>query len=120
MWVKASVASPPLGSKSPRGADVDPDLPNESLRDVRRKTAGAKSVAPLAGAEAPEEVAGPRRVVRREPLLEQRLIGTPIVELDEPVLHAGDEAAPLEEVHVATARSESAGLAECRAKIADD
>ena len=56
----------------------------------------------------------------RRNALEQLLMPAVIVELDDAVLHTGDERLALEDVRVSTPRSQRPGLAERGAEIADD
>src|SRR5262249_49849412 len=79
----------------------------------------AERVTPLSVAQLSEHLAGPPDVVGRN-APEQLLMPAVIVELDETVLHAGDERFMLEHVDVSALRREPARLAQSRAQISND
>ena len=91
---------------------------DEAVRNRRFVAAGAKRIAPLLVAQLSEPFTRPRHVTWGN-VLEQLLVPAVIVELDETVLHAGDERLALEDVGVAALPRQTSGLTERRAEIAD-
>src|SRR5712692_9983335 len=82
---------------------------NESVGHRRLIAAGAERVGPLARTEARQQIAGPLHLFRRDAPLDELLMPAAVIELDETILHAGDEGLPLEDVRVATFGLEPSG-----------
>src|SRR5262245_30264767 len=119
--------SPPFDGTSRRSIgellrtrDVGVQLPDETVRDLRRIAAGTERVVPLAIAQSGQQGGRPFEIGGHDPAAIEFRMPAVIAEGHEAVVDSGDEGLAFEPLRVIPTGREPSALAERRSQIADD